>query len=89
MSQFHVQDPGETVEYQINWENGVPEGATISTSTWVVAPMTASGPNIDGYFTVVKLTGGTSGSVHQIENTITLSDGETYKDSIFIYIEDK
>ncbi len=89
MSQFYVHDPGETVEYQINWENGVPTGATIVSSTWISTPMTASGLNIDGLYTVVKLTGGTSGAVHQIENTITLSDGETYKDSIFLYIEDK
>lgn len=89
MSQFYVQDPGEITEYQINWSNGVPDGATISTSTWVTTPMTASGTNIDGLFTVIKLTGGTVGAVHQIENTITLSDGEKYKDSIFLYIEDK
>lgn len=89
MSQFYVQDPGETVEYQINWTNGIPDGATILASSWSSTPMTASGLNIDGYFTVVKLTGGTSGAIHQIENTITLSNGEAYKDSIFIYIEDK
>lgn len=89
MSQFHVQDPGETVEYQINWENGIPEGATIVTSTWVSTPMTQSALSIDGYFTIVKLVGGTSQAVHQIENTVVLSNGETYKDSIFIYIEDK
>jgi len=89
MSQFYVQDPGEKVEYQINWTEGIPEGTTIVSSTWVSAPMTASGLSIDGDYTVVSLTGGTSGALHQIENSIVLSDGETYKDSIFIYIEDK
>ena len=89
MAQFYVQDPLEVVEYSINWNDSVPEGATIATSTWVSTPMTTSGLSIDGLFTIVKLTGGTAKACHKIENTITLSDGETYIDSIFIYIEDK
>lgn len=89
MSQFYVQDVGEKVEYQINWTEGVPDGTTIVSSTWVTTPMTASGLNIDGLFTVVSLTGGENKKLYQIENTITLSDGEVYKDSFYIFTEDK
>lgn len=89
MAQFNVQDPNEIVEYQINWTDSTPAGATIVTSTWVTTPMTQSGLSIDGLFTIVKLAGGVDKSTVQAENTITLSDGEKYIDSIFIYIEDK
>lgn len=89
MAQFYVQDPNEIVEYQIDWTDSTPDGATIATSTWVSTPMTQSGLSIDGLFTIVKLAGGVDKSVVKVENTITLSDGEKYVDSIFIYIEDK
>mgnify|MGYP003507448564 CR=1 FL=1 len=87
--QFYVQDPSEKIEYQMNWTDGIPEVATIATSTWTSTPFTASGTSIDGLFTVVSLIGGVVGKRYKVENTITLSNGQTYTDSIFIYIEDK
>jgi hypothetical protein len=89
MAQFYVQDPAEKVEYQVNWQNGVPDGATIATSAWSTGTLNLSGTNVDGLFTVASLTGGLEGYRYVVENTITLSTGEIYKESLFIYFEKK
>lgn len=88
--QHFVQDPLEKIEYVLEWSYAIPDNITISTSTWTAnADITLTGPSIDGEFTVVSATGGIVGKVYQLENKIVLSNGQTFIDSIFLYIEEK
>ena len=89
MSQFFVQDSNETIEYQMSWAGVLPEGVTISSSDWVGTGLTLSDEALEGDFTAVFVTGGISGSKYELENVVELSNGESYKDTIFIFFEDK
>lgn len=89
MSQFFVQDSSEVIEYQMSWAGVLPEGVTISSSDWVGAGLTISNKALEGDFTVAFVTGGISGSKYELENTVKLSNGEFYRDTIFIFFEDK
>ena len=88
--QHFVQDPLEKVEYVLDWNYAIVEGVSISTSQWVAnEALTLSSPNIDGEFTVISVDGGVVGKVYPVENRITLSNGQKFVDSIFLYIEEK
>lgn len=90
MSQFFVQDAAEKQEYQVDWADTIPKGQVISTSAWSAYPtLTISSTSIDGFFTVADIAGGINGKRYQVTNTIVTSNGETYVDSIFIYMEKK
>jgi hypothetical protein len=90
MSQFYVQDPLEKVQYIFDWSDFTVNSLVISSSTWTVpAGFTVSSQTIDGSFTVATVTGGVVGREYKLENTITLSDGQKFIDSIFLYIEEK
>jgi hypothetical protein len=88
--QHFVQDPLEKIEYVLDWSHAITDGVTISTSTWTAnVALTLTGPSIDGEFTVISIAGGTVKKVYQVENKIVLSNGQTFVDSIFLYIEEK
>lgn len=88
--QHFVQDPLEKWEYVLDWSHATDTGVTIVNSTWSAnVAITLSGPSIDGDFTVISATGGVVGKVYQVENAVTLSNGQKGVDSIFLYIEEK
>lgn len=88
--QHFVQDPLEKIEYVLDWSYAITDGVTISTSTWTAnEAITLTGPSIDGEFTVISAAGGVVGKVYQIENKIVLSNGQTFADSIYLYVEEK
>lgn len=89
MSQFFVQDTGEIVEYQIDWTPALPEGTSISSSVWGGVGLTTSNNALEGNFTAIFVTNGVNGKKYELENSVTLSNGEVYKDTIFIFFEDK
>lgn len=89
MAQHFVQDPSEAVEYQLTWASVLPDSVTIVASEWEGAPLTLSDEALEGDFTAVLVSEGVKGKVYQVKNTVTLTNGETYIDSIFITFEEK
>lgn len=89
MAQFYVQGPTETIEYQILWSEVLPENTTISTSEWSGDGVVLTNEALEGDFTAVVVSGGTSGKRYTLKNSITLDNNEVYDDSIFIYFEEK
>lgn len=88
--QHFVHDPLEKIEYVMDWSYAISDGVTISSSTWTAnEDITLTGPSIDGEFTVISAEGGVVHKVYQVENRITLSNGQKFVDSIFLYIEEK
>lgn len=77
-------DPQETMDYSIDWQNDL--GAdTISTSVWTFATdnpdsvLIKSNPTGTSTTATIWLTGGTSGVVYGIRNTITTAGGRTFE----------
>jgi len=94
MPQFFVQDPNESIEYQMLWTSVLPDGVTILESTWTGSEgLVISDEALEGDFTAAFVSVETPNSViHKqltISNTVTLSNNEVYADSIFIFFEEK
>ena len=74
------KDPSAILSYTIDWQNWLPAGTTISTSTWAASTITGDATPISlvtnsntGTTTIIKLSGGTANNIYTITNTITTS----------------
>jgi len=75
-----AKDPDETKFYYMDWEPYINDGATVSTSTWLIqSGLTSADPTITvgSLKTRITLSGGISGADYQCRNTAVTSDGET------------
>jgi len=78
------KDPEAALDYLISWSDWLPSGDTISTSSWTLETITGdtdplvttSNSTTDGT-TIVNLSGGTSGNIYKVYNTITTNGGLT------------
>jgi hypothetical protein len=73
------KDPAANKDYSISWVDVLTGGETISTSVWTVdAGLTTGTESKTDDTTTVYLSGGTSGRVYHLKNTITTSAGRDY-----------
>lgn len=86
---YYVQGPNEVLEYEFAWANVIPESSSIVSSVWTATGLTLAGESVIGTTTVAKISGGTLGQKYIVENLVNLSNGETYKTSMFILFEVK
>jgi hypothetical protein len=88
MSDAFIKDPGERLDYTIDWQiDGYLEtGETISTSTWTVASgITQFGSaTATGTSATIWLEGGTHGQEYLATNQIVTSEGRRAERSIKI-----
>ncbi len=91
MSNFYVQSPNEQLLYEFAWVNTIPASTSISASDWTIAPSgpTLSGDGIVSFTTYIQLSNVVVGNRYTLTNKITLSNGEVYEVSAFIYAEKK
>ena len=72
--------PGENVKYRFDWSRIVTNNLTISSSTWNTPPdLIASGAAVTALVTTIFLAGGEDRMSYQVQNQITLSDGQTFQ----------
>ena len=78
------KDPDAALGYQLLWSEWLSSGDTISTSTWSVEaitgdsdPLTISSESETDTTTTVNVTGGTTGNLYKIYNTIETVGGLT------------
>lgn len=85
-------DAGSNRSYGLDWSTlGLPEGVTVVASAWAVTSgplplVTLSGQSFDGGMTKVRITGGALHKKYTVTNTVTLSDGCTYRHSFVVLI---
>lgn len=82
-----TQTPQESIEYTINWPaRGLPDNVTISSQALAASStdFTITAGTITGAGTTVSfsLTGGVAGKFYTITNTVTLSDGEVWQETL-------
>ena len=80
------KDPESTLGYQIDWSNWLPSGDEVSTSSWSVETISGDTDNLsttgdtsNTTTTTVTLTGGTSGNIYKVYNTVTTANGNTVR----------
>jgi len=84
------KDPGETLDYRIDWSDWLGDGETISTSTWTAeAGITKGADSKTDTTTTVWLSGGTAGSTYRIEDTVTTNGSRTGVRSFLIVVQDR
>ena len=73
-----LQDPAETLDYQIDWTAWL-NGDTITTSSWTVAPSgpTLSNTGFNTTGTYIYMAGVAFGAIYALENTIVSANGRT------------
>jgi len=78
------KDPEAALDYLISWSEWLPGGDTISTSSWSVEaisgdgdPLTSTSDANTDTTTTVNLSGGTTGNIYKVYNTVTTNGGLT------------
>lgn len=90
----YSQDVEDVRRYSVDWRDEIPTGESIVTSEWVatssnvLATPVKSGETNDDTSTSTLLSCSTLGAVVQLQNTVTLTNGETINQSFFILIKD-
>lgn len=76
------KDPNAKLTYTIDWVDWLPTGTTISTSTWSLdtnsgdaTPLVNHATSNTTTTTSIVISGGVSGNVYKVYNTITNSGG--------------
>lgn len=79
---FAEKDPVAELTYTVDWVDWLPQGATISNSTWTLetitgdaAPLVNEGSLIATAKTLITISGGTLNKVYSVYNTITTNAG--------------
>lgn len=78
------KDPEAALDYLISWSEWLPSGDTISTSSWSIEaisgdgdPLTTTSDSKTDTATTVNLSGGSTGNIYKVYNTITTTGGLT------------
>lgn len=78
------KDPEAALDYLLSWTNWLPSGDTISSSSWSIEaitgdtdPLVSTSDSSTDTTTVVNLSGGTSGNLYKVYNTIETNGGLT------------
>lgn len=90
------KDPEATLTYQIDWSDWMPSGDEIDTSSWTVETITDDSDNLTTTgntntttSTTVTLTGGTSGNIYKVYNTIVTLNSLTERRYFRVKIKDR
>jgi hypothetical protein len=78
------KDTEAALDYLLSWSQWLPSGDTITTSTWEVEtisgdsdPLASTDTGSTDTTTSITLSGGTSGNMYKVYNTITTTGGLT------------
>ena len=79
--EVEAKDPDDTAHYYMDWTAKLLNGATVSSSSWIIqSGLTKSNDTTvlaGNYKTRVTLAGGLAGGNYACTNTVVLSDGQT------------
>jgi hypothetical protein len=86
-----AKDPDEVLDYQLDWNERLADGETISTSIWEVTEgtVTTSAPGSAAGITTIWLTDGIAGETCEINNRVVTSGGRTFDQTIKLRIRNK
>jgi hypothetical protein len=81
-----LQDPGETLDYSVDWTVRLAAGDSVATSAWAISPSgpTLSGATETGSVATTLVTGLVLAGIYRLTNTVTTAEGQTMRESITI-----
>lgn len=91
---FIPKDTEAILTYTLDWTDWLNNGETISSNSYAIEtitgdadPLTKTAESNTDYTTTVKISGGTSGKIYKVYNTITTSGGLTERRYFRIRVE--
>lgn len=87
-----TQDPGETLDYALDWSTYLTSvgGDTISSSSWTVTTgLTKVSDSNTTTTTTIWITGGTAGGEYWATNTIVTAGGRTVRYAFRVHVRTK
>lgn len=89
MARF-TKDPDAVLDYKIDWSRWLPEGDTVSASSWDAASgVTVDSSTFDDTSTTVWLSGGTEGTSYTVTNHIVTEGGREDDRTITIAVKEQ
>jgi hypothetical protein len=83
------KDPDAVLDYSMDWATWLGSD-TLATSVWSVpAGLTKVSDTLTATATIIWLSGGTAGQVHDVRNRITTAGGRTQDDTLRITIRER
>lgn len=90
MKYWEDKDPDEVIDRGIDWTPRLPEGDSISSSTWISpVGITVDSETSNAFITVIWLSGGILGETYKFTNRITTTQGRTMDTSVKLRISSK
>lgn len=84
------KDPGEELDYPVDWSNRLETGEAITASTWTVPTgITELSKSFTGTIATIWLSGGTHGVAYRVTNKIETSQSRKREWSILIKVGDE
>lgn len=79
------KDPSSIQNFDVNWAKEL-NGETISTSTWELDGLINVTDSNTNDTTTIRVSGGSEGQVHRLQNTITTSGSQTFRKALPILV---
>lgn len=89
MARF-MKDPDAVLDYKIDWSRWLPDGDSVSASSWdAESGLTVDSNTFDDTSTTVWLSGGTDGTSYSVTNHITTDAGREDDRTIIIAVKEQ
>jgi hypothetical protein len=85
-SPSYEKDASDVVDYSMSWHHLGTD--TILTSVWESDGLTIGTNTFDGLVTNVFVSGGTSGAIHSLTNTVTTGMSRTLQRTVYISVNE-
>ncbi len=82
------KDPSDILDYTFDWSAAIP-GSTIINSSWVITGADQVAQSVDGKRAIVRIGGGSDGTIATIQNTITDSIGQILQRTANLRIKER
>lgn len=91
MASQYLIDPDADLDFGHDWSDWLPDGDTITTSTWTISPAgpTLSNSTHDDTTTTIWVEGCTAGVTYTLTNHIVTGDGREDDRSITLHCEQR
>lgn len=84
----NAKDPGEDLDYRLNWASVLPSGDTIVSSTWTVPTgLTGHSQAFSTTTTTIWLSGGTVNVNYTLTNVVTTAAGRTFERDVILKVK--
>jgi len=90
------KDSEAQLSYQLNWTNWLPDSDLVTSSSWSVEsitgdadPLTVTGNSFTNTSTTVTVTGGTTGNIYKVYNTIGTDQSNTDRRHFRIKVQER